>query len=115
MNINHLTTAIVVFRYIKKGTIHKRRHRSVGAEGYFPNDYFTYSKAYSVKVTTKGEGVRNIKILMTFFMNGPKWTFKVMCEVRKKQNVHFECRMVLFYMIWGVKSTFFHRVKKTLG
>ena len=52
-----------------------------------------------------------------------KWTFKVMCEViferneiRKKQHdfkcVHFECRMVLFYMICEKSRLFSHRVKK---
>ena len=38
-------------------------------------------------------------------------------EIRKKQHdfksVHFECRMVLFYMIWEKSRLFFHRMKKT--
>ena len=35
-------------------------------------------------------------------------------EIRKKQNdfksVHFDCRMVLFYMIWEKSRLFFHRM-----
>ena len=35
-------------------------------------------------------------------------------EIRKKQHdfksVHFECRMVLFYMIWEKSRIFFHRM-----
>ena len=40
-----------------------------------PKDYFT-NKAYLVKMMTKGEaerGVKNLKKLMTSFMNGPHW------------------------------------------
>ena len=35
-------------------------------------------------------------------------------EIRKKQHdfksVHFECRMILFYLIWEKSRHFFHRM-----
>ena len=56
-----------------------------------------------------------VEILSYFYIE--KLTFKVMCEIRKKQHdfksVHFECRMVLFtryvekyFFFWFFESNF---------
>ena len=57
------------------------------------------------------------KIVTYFYIE--KWTFKVMFVVyyRAKQHdfksVHFECRMVLFYMLWEKSRLFSIICRKT--
>ena len=51
--------------------VHKRRHQSRGRRWGLPKDDLTLLSLFSESDDEGGKGVKNLKKLMTSFMNGP--------------------------------------------